>query len=55
VLLSIWEGNMKVFELDIGEKRTGFAASDALRCTVQGLTVLNRNAAEVIFTSRSMP
>jgi RNase H-fold protein (predicted Holliday junction resolvase) len=46
---------MKVFELEIGEKRTGIAVSDSLRCTVQGLTVLNRNAAEVIFPSRSMP
>jgi putative Holliday junction resolvase len=37
------EGNMKVLGLDIGEKRIGIAVSDALRCTAQGLTVLNRS------------
>jgi putative Holliday junction resolvase len=34
---------MKVLGLDIGEKRIGIAVSDALRCTAQGLTVLQRN------------
>jgi putative Holliday junction resolvase len=40
------EGNMKVLGLDIGEKRIGIAVSDALRCTAQGLTVLNRSAVD---------
>jgi putative Holliday junction resolvase len=43
MLLFIWKGNMKVLGLDIGEKRIGIAVSDALRCTAQGLTVLNRS------------
>jgi RNase H-fold protein (predicted Holliday junction resolvase) len=46
---------MKVLGLDIGEKRIGMAVSDILRCTTQDLSVLNRNAAEVIFLLRSMP
>jgi RNase H-fold protein (predicted Holliday junction resolvase) len=46
---------MKVLGPDIGEKRIGIAVSDALRCTAQWLTVLNRNAAEVIFLSISIP
>jgi RNase H-fold protein (predicted Holliday junction resolvase) len=29
--VSFWEGNMKVFELDIGKKRAGIAVSDSLR------------------------
>ena len=33
---------MKILGLDIGEKRIGIAVSDALRCTAQGLTVLQR-------------
>lgn len=33
---------MKVLGLDIGEKRIGIAVSDALRCTAQGLKVLER-------------
>ena len=36
---------MKVLGLDIGEKRIGIAVSDALRCTAQGLTVLQRSGA----------
>ncbi len=39
-------GYMKVLGLDIGEKRIGIAASDALRCTAQGLTVLQRRGAD---------
>lgn len=37
---------MKVLGLDIGEKRMGIAVSDALRCTAQGLTVLQRSNAD---------
>jgi putative Holliday junction resolvase len=37
---------MKVLGLDIGEKRIGIAVSDALGCTAQGLTVLQRNGAD---------
>lgn len=37
---------MKVLGLDIGEKRIGIAVSDALRCTAQGLTVLQRTGAD---------
>jgi RNase H-fold protein (predicted Holliday junction resolvase) len=44
---------MKVLGLDIGDKRIGIAVSNTLRCTAQGLTVLSRNAAEVLFQSKS--
>jgi len=37
---------MKVLGLDIGEKRIGIAVSDALRCTAQGLTVMQRSGAD---------
>jgi putative Holliday junction resolvase len=33
---------MKVLSLDIGQKRIGIAISDELRCTAQGVKVLNR-------------
>jgi putative Holliday junction resolvase len=34
---------MKILGLDIGDKRIGIAMSDALGCTAQGLTVLQRS------------
>ena len=37
---------MKVLGLDIGEKRIGIAVSDALRCTAQGVTVMQRSDAD---------
>jgi putative Holliday junction resolvase len=37
---------MKVLGLDIGEKRIGIAVSDALRCTAQGLSVMQRRGAD---------
>ena len=38
-------GNMKVLGLDIGEKRIGIAVSDELRCTAQGVSVMQRSGA----------
>jgi hypothetical protein len=49
VVIVLLRRQHEAFRIDIGDKWASIAVSNGFRCTVQGLTVLNRNAPEVIF------